>query len=46
MRFDALSATPLANSAGPFLIHSLILGASSEYQAVEKTRKLDSGSPS
>ena len=30
----------------PFLIHSLILDARSEYQAAEETRKLDSGSPS
>ena len=35
-----------SNSAGPFLVHSLILDARSEYQAAEETRKLDSGSPS
>jgi hypothetical protein len=31
----------LALTAGPLLIHGLILGAGSGYQAVEKTQKLD-----
>ena len=36
-----ISATALTNTAGPLLIHSLILGARSDYLAVEKTRKLN-----
>jgi hypothetical protein len=35
------SAAALTKTAGPLLIHGLILGARSGYQAVEKTRKLN-----